>query len=178
MPTASSHYCVDNHRSVDNCDSVLRKARDPVNIRCSVERCPVMLSSTVCTHETAEGRFNAMTVNQSQSPACTAHHCSAHFVSRIPAEPGDIARRSCPSPQLWWREDSPAQNSRHPRWVGAQSAHKRGCGHCPHPGLRIRLYRRRTGPDWGCLRKSGRFAGGAAGSSPISGTCFPCSEAF
>ncbi|MDQ0618187.1 hypothetical protein QFZ33_002211 [Arthrobacter globiformis] len=55
---------------------------------------------------------------------------------------------------------------------------KRGCGQCPHLGLRIRLYRYRTGPDCGCFWGSGGFSEGAAGSSPTSGTCFPCSGAY
>jgi hypothetical protein len=55
---------------------------------------------------------------------------------------------------------------------------KRGCGQCPHPGLRMGLYRYRTGPDRGGFRGSGGSSVGEAGSSPISGTCFPRSAAF
>jgi hypothetical protein len=62
-------------------------------------------------------------------------------------------------------------------WTVHQSGQKRGCGQCPHPGLRIRLYRHRTGPDWEGFLRTGGLSGEAAGSSPISGTCFPCSEA-
>ena len=30
-----------------------------------------------------------MTLNESESSAWSVHHCSAHFVSRVPAEPGN-----------------------------------------------------------------------------------------
>jgi hypothetical protein len=50
---------------------------------------------------------------------------------------------------------------------------KNGYAQCAHPGLRIRLYWCRTGPDGGCFRGSGGFSGEEPGSSPTSGTVFP-----
>ena len=151
-----------------------------VAVRGSVPRGSVMPSSVVSADEMFEGGPTAMTLVEPQPQACSARCCSAHFVSvsRIPAEPGNfitvgVARR------LVVERDSPRRKRTVTLgWVGAQIAHKKGCGQCPHLGLWIRLYRLRTEPDWGDFRGRGGFSGGAAGSSPTSGTCFPCSEAF
>ncbi len=41
-----------------------------------------------------------MTLAESTPSACSHINCLAHFVSRIPAEPGNIIRRRSSSPQL------------------------------------------------------------------------------
>jgi hypothetical protein len=110
-----------------------------------------------------------------QPAACSALTGSANVVSRTPTGPGVLVRRrgavACVCVELSEANDGGTSPGT------ALKGRKRGCGHCPHPGLRIRLYRQRTGPDWGGFRKRGGFSGGAAGSSPTSGTCFPCSGA-
>jgi hypothetical protein len=47
-----------------------------------------------------------MTFNEFQSSVCSAHHCSAHFVSRVPAESGTSSRRSWTARRLVVERDS------------------------------------------------------------------------
>ncbi len=60
----------------------------------------------------------------------------------------------------------------------ASGRQKRGCGQCPHLGLRLGPYNGRTGPDCAGFPRSQCLQGLESGSSPTSGTCFPRSEAL
>jgi hypothetical protein len=99
-----------------------------------------------------------MTLVGPQPAAWLAHLCSAGVERRAPAHVPDCdesARNDEARPQYSvpvgelgvWPIDASSDRL------------KRGCGHCPHPGVQIRLYRRRTGPDWGGFRKRGGFSG-------------------
>jgi hypothetical protein len=98
-----------------------------------------------------------MTLVEYQSSACSASHHSAHVVRRVPAEPGNVltvgGAAAGDGGGITMSKITVILG-----WVGAQNAHKRGCAQCAHPGLRIRLYRYRTGPDWGGFRGSGGFS--------------------
>jgi hypothetical protein len=120
-----------------------------------------------------------MTLAESKPSACSAHHCSAHFVSRIPAEPGNIVRRICPSSQLVVERGFPTPKAavtldgfglNMPTKKGVHNVHTLGFGFaCSGIGLG------RIGDVFGGVAG---FRGLAPGSSPTSGTCFPCSGAF
>ena len=113
----------------------------------------------------------AMTYVDSQTVQC--HLCGCLIAVVTDASENTRPERShiTHSVELSW----PAM-SQQTFWAATKCA-KRGCAQCAHPGPRIGWYRRRTGPDCGGSRGSGGFQGLEPGSSPTSGTCFPCSGA-
>ncbi|GAB14820.1 hypothetical protein ARGLB_077_00370 [Arthrobacter globiformis NBRC 12137] len=68
-----------------------------------------------------------MTFNESRSSVCSAHYCSAHFVSRIPAEPGNVVSSQLAWQGGWsWRGiPIAAQGSSHSNGGGSKCSQKR-----------------------------------------------------
>jgi hypothetical protein len=110
-----------------------------------------MPSSIVAPMRCSKEAATAMTFIESHPSGCSGQKRPAKVVCRIPAPGTRSGGRRLRGILLVPRDHSRGS-------VVAQNAHKRGCAQCAHPGLRIRLYRHRTGPDWGCFRGSGGFS--------------------
>ena len=98
-----------------------------------------------------------MAFTESMSSDCSAHQCPVKVVHWIPAESGNVVPAGGAAVVIgegFSRQKGPW----HAAGFGSKWA-KRGCAQCAHLGLRIRLYRRRTGPDWGGFRGRGGLAG-------------------
>jgi len=64
----------------------------------------------------------------------------------------------CVGSEIARKTQPPRPDGRISRLVGGRKRAKRVCAQCAHPGLRIRPYRCRTGPDCGGSRGSGRYS--------------------
>ena len=107
--------------------------------------------------------------------ACSTRKCSASVVRRLLADPGTIGG----TPNEGGREEGfSTPSGLRTSLSGALKSAKKRCAQCAHLGLRIRLYRPRTGPDWGCFRRVADFQGDRLVRDPPRAQCFPCSGAF
>ena len=110
----------------------------------------------------------------------------APHVSAVPmSHDGFLAAPRERSDTRW--HDGARRQSRPPRPEGLPHStswcmklrNKVRCAQCAHLGLRIRLYRHRTGSDWGCFRGSGGFSRvGARFESHLGHSVFRCSGLF
>ena len=123
-------------------------------------RCP-------CLHETLgeEGPANMMFVDFQQE---------GRPVLRCSLGAGPVPETYSSS----WSEIAPRPDGpyKQPGW-DRRSGPKEGVHNVHTPGLRIGSYWFRTRPDCGGFGGAADFQGPEPGSSPTSGTCFPCSGA-
>ena len=128
-----------------------RRATPGVSGQLRIHRCsdsPRHAFSVVSRHEMFKGSPKAMTFIESLPLACSGQEASGQDRKSATgcAWENSDTRRGDGGPL---KGNLLALKCHLVGWR-PQNGHKRGCGQCPHPLLRIRLYRRRTGSDWGC----------------------------
>jgi hypothetical protein len=97
-----------------------------------------------------------MTFIESQSSACSADQCTVRVAGRTPRGRGKVVARG--GRMACGGEACSTLEGLHEAGRCCIQWGKSGCAQCAHPGLQIRLYRQRTGPDSGCFRGSGGFS--------------------
>jgi hypothetical protein len=154
MPTVSSHCYVDNHRRVNNRCFVMLEGAGPYG--CAVLygakswSCSLLLSAPM---RWSKGGRNAMTFNEFQFSACSAHQCPVKVVHRIPAGPGMSSQRVERRSLL--ERDSLVRKDRASGWVVAQNGQKEGVHNVHTLGFRFGC------TDVGLGRIGDVFRGGA-----------------
>ena len=147
----------------------VKPALDLAAVRCW-GAVPVMPSSVVSPMRCLKEVATAMAFIEPRHPACPGSKCLAQVVNRIPVQPGNVGGVAAGGGEGFSTSRGTVHADR--SWlkmltkVGVHIVHTRGFGFgCTGTGLG------RIAEVFGGVAG---FQGQAPGSSPTSGTCFPC----